>query len=63
MLIDGEIRGAVLGKFKYGPYIIEDVTVEEECIARREAVLKAVCMANPESRICRFMGQETEFGV
>lgn len=58
ILLDGEIHGAVMGKFKYGPYIIEDVVVEEAYTDRREEILEAVQQAQSESRIKRFNGME-----
>lgn len=57
ILTDGEIHGAVLGKFKYGPYIIEDIVVDEEYVCRREEILEAVKASDPESPIFRFMGE------
>ena len=58
--MDGEIRGAVLGKFKYGPYIIEDIVVDEAYVCRKEAILAAVHEAAPDSLIHRFMGEKPE---
>lgn len=57
ILIDGEIHGAVQGKFKYGPYIIEDVVVDEGFTNRREEILEKVQEENEGSRILRFMGE------
>ena len=45
LLIDGELRGAVCGRFKFGPHIIEDVLLDlpsGEQESRREEVLDAV---------------------
>lgn len=45
IVIDGVIRGAVTGHFKFGPHIIEDVLTdlsEEEKTARREEILEAI---------------------
>ena len=58
LIMDGEIHGAVLGKFKYGPYMIEDIVVDEGYEDYREEILKAVRKASPESKIERFMGEE-----
>ncbi|GHU92493.1 hypothetical protein FACS1894202_14910 [Clostridia bacterium] len=40
ILVDGEFRGAVVGKFKYGPYIIEDVILDltQEEAARKDEI-------------------------
>lgn len=57
ILIDGEIHGAVQGKFKYGPYIIEDVVVDEGFTNRREEILEKVQEENEGSRILRFRGE------
>lgn len=45
LLIDGELRGAVTGRFKFGPHIIEDIVLDlplEEKIARKDEILGAV---------------------
>ncbi len=45
LLIDGEFRGAVLGKFRNGPFDLEDVVLDlpsEEGEARREEIIKAI---------------------
>lgn len=54
LLINGEIHGAVSGKFKYGPYIIEEVAVDSAYAHMREEIAAAVRKANPESEIQRF---------
>lgn len=60
LLIDGRIRGAVLGHFKYGPYIMEDVCVrlpENEAEARKMEILEAIYEINGrEEPIRRYMG-------
>lgn len=45
LLIDGEIRGAVCGRFRFGPHDLEDVVLDlppEERAARREEIIEAV---------------------
>lgn len=45
IVIDGEINGAVMGRFKFGPHRLDDVLVnlpEIEKTARREEILEAV---------------------
>ncbi len=45
LLIDGEFHGAVMGKFKFGPHVIEDIVLDlpdEERNTRKEEILKAV---------------------
>ncbi|MGN1148424.1 MAG: hypothetical protein ACI4TB_08380 [Lachnospiraceae bacterium] len=56
ILIDGEIHGAVQGKFKYGPYIIEDIVVDKGYEERKEEIIEKVQLENPGSNILRFMG-------
>ena len=60
LLIDGKIRGAVLGHFKYGPYIMEDVCVrlpENEAEARKMEIVDAIYEINGrEEPIRRYMG-------
>lgn len=62
LLIDGHFRGAVMGHFKYGPYIIEDVMLnlpEGEAKARRVEILDAIGRVNPkeESPVKRYCGK------
>jgi hypothetical protein len=45
LLIDGEFHGAVVGRFKFGPHVIEDIIIDleaDERINRREEILEAV---------------------
>lgn len=49
ILIDGEIHGAVFGKFKYGPYIIENIALDEEYRGRMEQAVCEVLKENPGS--------------
>lgn len=58
IMIDGEIHGVIHGKFKYGPYIIEDVVVDKEYVSQKERIITAVEEANEGSRVLRFMGEE-----
>ncbi|MDD4077337.1 MAG: hypothetical protein PHT03_05115 [Bacilli bacterium] len=49
ILIDGEFKGTVIGKFKNGPFLLEDVIVEgeENEVARRQAdIIEAVYCVN-----------------
>lgn len=55
ILINGEFHGAVLGKFKYGPYIIENIVVDLEGMDNE--ILKAVCSENKGSNPERFNGE------
>ena len=58
LLLDGELHGAVQGKFKYGPYIIENVVVDEEYEDRREEILRAVHDAHAGSIVQRYNFEE-----
>lgn len=45
LLIDGEFHGAVVGRFKFGPHILEDIILdlsEEEQERRRNEIMEAV---------------------
>jgi len=63
LLIDGEFRGVVAGKFRYTPEI-EDVMLdlpEDEAVTRKDEILQAVhylCGAN--NKIERFQGKELQ---
>ncbi|QUI24543.1 hypothetical protein HZI73_20540 [Vallitalea pronyensis] len=49
ILVNGEFKGAVMGQFKYGPYIIEDVILElddDEWHYYKEGILQAVHQVN-----------------
>lgn len=49
LLIDGQIRGAVMGHFRYGPYDLHEIRVglpEEEMRLRREEIWEAVREVN-----------------
>ena len=60
ILIDGEFHGAVLGHFKNGPYIIEDVFVDPGYEDRKDAIIEAVYCVNSRKRspIKRYMGKK-----
>jgi len=60
LLIDGVFAGAVLGHFKNGPYVIEDITVEAAHAARRDEILEAVYRVNSRERspVRRFLGED-----
>ncbi|MHB8128086.1 MAG: hypothetical protein ACYDEX_03720, partial [Mobilitalea sp.] len=45
LLIDGVFHGVVVGRFKFGPHLIEDIVLdlpEDETIRRRDEILEAV---------------------
>lgn len=49
LFIDGEFHGAVVGKFKYGPYILEDVVLDlpaGEAAARKEEIIAKIYEVN-----------------
>lgn len=51
LLIDGQIRGAVMGHFRYGPYDLHEIRTElsgKELEMRREEILEAVLEVNGE---------------
>ena len=58
IFIDGEFGGAVLGKFKSGPYIIEDVKVDNYYISRKDEIIEAIYTVNDRAKspIKRFLG-------
>jgi len=63
LLIDGELKGAVLGHWRIGPHDVEDVTVllpTGECRDRREEILSVIAgsYAPPRSRILRYCGEK-----
>lgn len=62
ILIDGEFKGAVLGFFKQGPFILTDVVLdipEDEAAKRKEEILEAVYDVNSsKSRpVGKYMGR------
>ena len=61
LLIDGRFQGAVMGRFRYGPYEIENIALtlpEAEAHARRVEILAAVDRINPhkDSPVMRYCG-------
>lgn len=62
LLIDGRLRGAVAGKFKYGPYILEDVLLdmpEDEKQLRRDEIIDAIYATNGRAEaLKRYDGKE-----
>ena len=58
LLIAGEVHGAVLGRFKFGPDLIEDIIVDEDFCCRRKEILAEVQKMHGDSMIQRFMGEE-----
>ena len=60
LLIDGEFGGVTVGKFRNGPFEIEDILLNlppEEWKGRREEILKAVGLENPASVPRRYCGK------
>ena len=56
LLIDGQIRGAVMGHFRYGPYDLHEIRTElsgKELEMRREEILEAVRSSASEPGVCR----------
>ena len=59
LLIDGQIRGAAVGHFRYGPYDLNDIVCDlPEAEARREEIRAAVLAVTPGGEIKRFLGRE-----
>lgn len=60
LLIDGRFQGAVYGKFKNGPFLVEDIWVDDPVKGRKEEILREVRRANPasESRPQRYCGEK-----
>jgi hypothetical protein len=62
ILIDGEFKGAVVGHFKNGPYVIEDIVLDlhdNDIVVRKDEIIEAVYRVNHRdfSPIQRFMGK------
>lgn len=62
ILIDGEFRGAATGKFKNGPYFIEDIVLDESFdakVQRKSEIIEAVYRVNSRehSPIQRYCGE------
>ncbi len=66
LLIDGELKGAVMGNFRYGPYDLEDVILDltsNECKEREAEIISAIHQVNDRDTpnpIKRFGGVELE---
>jgi len=62
LLIDGEFKGAVFGKFRFTPPDIEDVFLtipKEEAIKRKDEVFKAISyLAGEKNPIKRYNGED-----
>lgn len=60
LLIDGAFQGAVIGRFRNGPYDLEDVALTlppEEASFRREEILAAVALVNDGRVPLRYAGK------
>jgi len=62
LLIDGEIKGAVVGKIKNGPFILEDIVLDlsiDKIGLYKDAIIEAVYMVNSHehSPIKKFNGE------
>jgi hypothetical protein len=62
LLVDGELKGAVIGHWRIGPHDVEDVVLlldDDECRRRREAVLSAIARvySPPRSQIRNYCGE------
>lgn len=58
LLIDGRIRGASVGHFRYGPYDLNDIVCDlPKAEERREEILEAVLAVNPGGEVKYFMGR------
>ena len=63
LLVDGELKGAVIGHWRIGPHDVEDIELLlplKECRRRRKAILSAVAQVYtpPRSRILNYCGHE-----
>ncbi len=59
LLIDGEFHGAVVGRFRNGPYDLNDVVCDlPDAEERRDEIVKAVETVNFGRAPARFLGQE-----
>jgi len=68
ILIDGEFHGVVSGKFKNGPYIIEDIVLDlsdDERQSRKDEIIEAVYGVNnrEHSPIKRYCGEINENNI
>ncbi len=65
LLLDGQFAGAVVGAFKQGPFVLEDVILtlpDGEKTRRREAIVQAIYKVNDPERspLRRWDGKELE---
>jgi hypothetical protein len=63
LLINGEFRGASVGHFKNGPYVLEDIILDlpkVEIVTRKDEILEAVYAVNfgPNNPIKRYNGED-----
>ena len=60
LFIDGEFHGAVQGHFKNGPYLLEDVVVDDGYAGRQEEIVDAIYQVNSReaSPLRQFLGRE-----
>jgi hypothetical protein len=60
LLIDGQFRGAVVGKFRNGPYDLEDVILNLTMLEednRKQAILDAVRAVSHGRTVTRYLGE------
>lgn len=62
LLIDGEFRGAVLGRFRFGPHDLEDIVLdlpEREALERKDEIIEAVgaFFGSNAKPLQKFMGE------
>lgn len=60
LLIDGAFQGAVIGRFRNGPYDLDDIVLTlppEEAESRREEILAAVALVNGGRVPARYTGK------
>jgi len=61
LLIDGEFKGMVAGKFRFAPAEVEDVILDlapEEAATRKDEILQAIhCLCGKDNTIKRYMGR------
>lgn len=59
LLIDGEFHGASVGRFRNGPYDLNDVVCDlPNAEERRDEIIEAVAVANDGKRPARFLGKK-----
>jgi hypothetical protein len=65
ILMDGEFRGAVIGNFKNGPFILEDIIFDlpkDDIVSRKNEIMKAVYLVNDQkySPLKKYNGEDIE---